>query len=876
MAPKHKGKPAELSDNDNDKPAWDSSERNLTLYLIELKRWLPRQHSQLNNFIRWGYIINGKQEVVVHDTDHKEQLINGNATRGSFEKPFTRSPMLESDESDDDSYDAGVATRPLSSRKIRQPTPTTTEATPGLSDRADEQYRIAPKALLSFDEQVMETILDTFEDQDTAEDYREECQASARLLLTLLHRTGSSISTADDTNIETRQDALYKEGISTASVKDYNLFKSKYRAFNQARLVPKPNNQLATDYIQVVSRLGENIEARLESKLDFLHAHGNLKKTVDAIRIVLGKFEANLETNFLLHGKAAGAYLGRDPSKDKGPKKNAPKKEIPKKFDTSQPWKPADGPCPLKARGSGCDGKHWKKGCPNPNNVDTRPPQKWDQANPLEGKANLSVQEEKASAALFSGAAQTLDLSNIDSPAELLNALTDGESGRACMSRPAPLSEPEESADESSVSDSGTTVTTLSAAGSIHSTPKLFVVSLTDQSAPTKAHPGVYFGSWGPSDMLSEYFTDNEHIVSVDDLAQALEACEQFNAPPLFFGPRSLGTLKPGMKVPGGIKEPPPLASVPAPASPPARPPKVSDPVIQDTPRSTPTDGSWSGGRDADGNPRSWQDAVRDHENETKAKAQAAEHEKHAMFRAMLAEITPIQGLTSAPTETTAPANSDAFWRKLAITALSCCACSSAIVIAILVIILAFVLARERDPGAPPLVSYLIPSWGDYVPCIFCIFMLTVQGCLLGHRIALTLSRLVLRRLRPSLRHGMGAKTRPGSSPASPPANHSDARRKLWRATWQSCRTGSPPWITILLFAHWPIAILFEITSRFMRDQRSASPVEWLTDATDPDVTLSRGGAHGGNVPSDDTSKVDGSIAISGSAPARSCISPSS
>ena len=96
MAPKRATKPAESSnDNDTDTPTWDSSERNLTLYLIELKRWLPRQHSQLNNFLCWGYIINGKQEVVVNDTDHKEQLIDGTATRGSFEKPFTRTPVLE-------------------------------------------------------------------------------------------------------------------------------------------------------------------------------------------------------------------------------------------------------------------------------------------------------------------------------------------------------------------------------------------------------------------------------------------------------------------------------------------------------------------------------------------------------------------------------------------------------------------------------------------------------------------------------------------------------------------------------------------------------------------------------------------------------------
>ena len=126
MAPKRATKPAESSnDNDTDTPTWDSSERNLTLYLIELKRWLPRQHSQLNNFLRWGYIINGKQEVVVSDTDHKEQLINGSAVRGSFEKPFTRIVNESESEDDEDSDYEAPATRPLSARKIRKP-PTTT------------------------------------------------------------------------------------------------------------------------------------------------------------------------------------------------------------------------------------------------------------------------------------------------------------------------------------------------------------------------------------------------------------------------------------------------------------------------------------------------------------------------------------------------------------------------------------------------------------------------------------------------------------------------------------------------------------------------------------------------------------------------------
>ena len=142
--------------------------------------------------------------------------------------------------------------------------------------------------------------------------------------------------------------------------------------------------------------------------------------------------------------------------------------------------------------------------------MDTRPPQKENKDNPLAGKANLSVQqqeEEDASIEMFSGAAKNLDLSKIESPAELLNAITDNDMGRSCMVRPAPLSEQEESDDDSIVSDDGTTVTTLSAVSSTHSIPKLYVVRSANKfKSSSEVHPGVYYGSWGLPDQLSESF----------------------------------------------------------------------------------------------------------------------------------------------------------------------------------------------------------------------------------------------------------------------------------------------------------------------------------------------------------------------------------
>ena len=95
---------------------------------------------------------------------------------------------------------------PLSFKKIRKAAPptTTTTETPGLGDTPREAYKVAPNALRSFSEECMNTLLDTFEDNDTADEDRETCDGSISKLLTILHQSAQTISGADDSNIEAR------------------------------------------------------------------------------------------------------------------------------------------------------------------------------------------------------------------------------------------------------------------------------------------------------------------------------------------------------------------------------------------------------------------------------------------------------------------------------------------------------------------------------------------------------------------------------------------------------------------------------------------------------------------------------------------------
>ena len=60
MAPKRNYKSDDTDDNNNDDPSWDANDRNLMLYLLKLKRWIPKKHKQWLNFIRYGYIVNSR------------------------------------------------------------------------------------------------------------------------------------------------------------------------------------------------------------------------------------------------------------------------------------------------------------------------------------------------------------------------------------------------------------------------------------------------------------------------------------------------------------------------------------------------------------------------------------------------------------------------------------------------------------------------------------------------------------------------------------------------------------------------------------------------------------------------------------------------
>ena len=119
-------KPAADDNDDSDKdgdPKWDANERNLLVYLLALKRWLPKQHPQFKNCIRYGYIINSRQQTIVFDDNHREELNDGVAIAGTFEDPCIAGLKHHDDSSHDSdaSVDSSALTHPPSERKPKDP-----------------------------------------------------------------------------------------------------------------------------------------------------------------------------------------------------------------------------------------------------------------------------------------------------------------------------------------------------------------------------------------------------------------------------------------------------------------------------------------------------------------------------------------------------------------------------------------------------------------------------------------------------------------------------------------------------------------------------------------------------------------------------------
>ena len=308
--------------------------------------------------------------------------------------------------------------------------------------------------------------------------------------------------------------------------------------------------------------------------------------------------------------------------------------------------------------------------------------------------------------------------------------------------------------------------------------------------------PGVYFGSWNAPDRLANQFAVEQSVVTVDNMLQATEACEQLEAPLLFFGPREYE----GAVIGGHLLHMTTKAQNETNAT--------ERKEIESPPRE----------------PSNSRSSVGTHSPSTTSESQKHESDVH------LAVSPPCANRDNSPP--------DAFWRNLAIASCSCCAFGVGLSLMTgLMVVLAFVFAREREPGESPS-SNLLPSveWVGHLPCIMTMGFLIPMAMIGVFRLSSYLYHRARRRLKGCRRHGRGARTRPGFGRDAQSSSILDAHRltrhKLCRITVDSFCEGAPPWISLLLFLHWPVAILFDVLSSMIGGNKATvSPLRHIVDA---------------------------------------------
>jgi hypothetical protein len=195
---------------DNDKhrdssPLWDTSLVSRPRYFDQLIRWLPTQDSRFTTLVQYG-AVNDKRYTVVTSTNHMDRHRLGKIARGTFKQPC----MIQHTDTDTTGFPADHE-----------------------DTRADDEskYSVNHNIIDQVDNELLEKILGTIDDEDTIHELREESDGSGRALLRAFEQDVANAAKDDSGNLgeNTRKDieSLLSAGLADTSVRSFNAFKSE-------------------------------------------------------------------------------------------------------------------------------------------------------------------------------------------------------------------------------------------------------------------------------------------------------------------------------------------------------------------------------------------------------------------------------------------------------------------------------------------------------------------------------------------------------------------------------------------------------------------------------------------------------------------------
>lgn len=494
---------------DPDNPTWNSSPITLGLWYHSLEDYLFELDKRYRTLCVHGYLV-AKQTVITVSIDHSViSLHKLDNTVFGFENPSPLEP-----------FESLLRSNPSKASLVAG-----FKDANGIKDPAGKRYDVVPESVQELDEALLGAILSTIPDSESRKWLKSNANNSGREALRFLAKEAKKASGKQGGAISSFMRLIIDSGITDESVAGFNALVRQHSLFNKCLAVPLTDALLAETYRDLFVVLGGQLGTMFEVKLISSGGVGDLDKTLEAARDVLGDHEAEL-------ARARGdgtALAARDARKSDthsragAPREGGAKTLVIPRDENNRPirWVEGMSLCPCKGKTSRDNGKHLRRDCP-------------DKAEPA-GSARVArgdddeplleeEHDEETVASLFSG--RTLSSAAFDSPASLMAAL---QGGRALVSR----------GDESGAAAPTKTIERVAHGA------RFYVL-------PSGENAGIYFGTWNAPDNIRS----KAEGVSADrgkptsrrasTLQEASVLCMEYGVDPIFFGPIELDDAKIG------------------------------------------------------------------------------------------------------------------------------------------------------------------------------------------------------------------------------------------------------------------------------------------------------------------------------------------
>ena len=257
--------PDSIATQDEGNKFWDGSVLKRSQWLTQLPRTLARDDPNFRTLWEESYVVE-KHVAITQSARHSFHLSCNNVAKCTLFKPCPSNTFTK--------FDASIADAEI-------------------DESLSRGFRSAPTMLTAANRGLHDRILYYISNQKAGEDYEKKSNGNYIKLVAILWAENEAADAETGTWANNEKQKLVKAGLATATIVCFDTFRLKFDNLNDMCKVGRhdPDVVVATILTDIVKDFGDMIATKLEMKLDAAGAVGDLDKTVEVIRLLLGKQE---------------------------------------------------------------------------------------------------------------------------------------------------------------------------------------------------------------------------------------------------------------------------------------------------------------------------------------------------------------------------------------------------------------------------------------------------------------------------------------------------------------------------------------------------------------------------------------------------------